>query len=74
MSLPETPVKTDIELLIESNARVEVALAKQTEALNAFGANFQWAIDQAKGIFQMFGDPAMMSMLPQMMNGTPDNG
>ena len=58
----EVPAQTEAKQILEK-------LDKQTEAINAMGANIQWIVENVQGIFQMFGSPQMMAMLPQMMNG-----
>lgn len=72
MSAPEVPATTDIERLIAAQEKVAEALNAQTAAINGLGQNVQWVIDRAQGIFEMFSNPAFMSMLPQMMGGMPD--
>lgn len=74
MSAPEAPAQTDIERLLASNAEVVRVVQAQTDAINGLGANVQWMIDNVKGIFEMFSNPAFMSMLPGMMGGVPSGG
>lgn len=61
MSYTETPVPTDIERLFEAQEQLNQRIDKLVDAVNGLGANQQWLIDQAKGIFQMFSSPQFMS-------------
>lgn len=72
MSAPETPVMTDIDRLILAQEQTQAELREVKEALNGLGANMQWVIDNAKGIFQMFSSPTFMAQLPHMMGGNPN--
>ena len=58
----EVPAETEAKQILNK-------LDKQTEAINAMGANIQWIVENVQGIFQMFSSPQMMAMLPQMMSG-----
>lgn len=69
MSYSEFPAETDVERLLASQAETQRLITGLTEAVNGMGANVQWIIDNVQGIFQMFGSPQMMAMLPAMMNG-----
>lgn len=72
MSQPETPVMTDIDRLILAQEETQRRLDVQTEALNNLGANVQWIIDNAKGIFEMFSNPAFMGQMMGQMGGMGD--
>lgn len=74
MSAPEAPAQTDIERLIAVHEETQRVVKAQTDAINTLGANVQWIIDNVKGIFEMFSNPAFMSMLPGMMGGVPNDG
>lgn len=67
MSFPEAPAPTEAQQILASLDELKGLQARHTEAVNALGQNVQWIIDQAKGIFEMFSNPAFMSMIPQMM-------
>lgn len=69
MSFPESPDETDIKRLFARQEALEAQIAAQTAALNGLGANVQWVIDHAKGIFEMFGNPQFMAQLPAMPSG-----
>lgn len=85
MSVPEAPAETEAQQILHALEEHGRRIDRQTDAINALGENVQWAIDNVKGIFEMFSNPAFMSMVPQMMrppaealnagdNGTPDPG
>lgn len=69
MSYAEVPVKTEAQQLLDKMDELAARQDGVAAALNKLGEDFQWAIGQVQGIFQMFGSPQMMAMLPQMMNG-----
>jgi hypothetical protein len=69
MSYAETPVKTEIQQLLEQQAELIARQDRLVEAVNSTGEKVQWVIDRAQGIFEMFASPQMMAMLPSMMNG-----
>lgn len=68
MSFAELTAETDIERVIKALDVLSARLDKFAEAINGLGQNQQWLIDQAQGIFQMFGNPSFLSALPGMMN------
>lgn len=73
MSYADVPVLTDTEKILAAEAETQERLQKLTDAVNGMGANLQWIVDNAQNIFQMFSNPAFMSMLPSMMSGgAPD--
>lgn len=72
MSAPESPAITEVQQLIQQQEELRKAVVAQTEAINGLGQNVQWIIDQTKGVFEMFSNPAFASMIPQMMGGSPD--
>lgn len=72
MSQAETPAITDIDRLILAQEETQAKVEALIEAVNGLGANIQWVIDNAKGIFQMFSSPQFMAQLPHMMGGNTD--
>lgn len=73
MSQPETTALTELQELTDRQDAVEKRLMTLTDAVNGMGANLEWIIENAQGIFQMFQSPAFKSMIP-MMGGMPDAG
>jgi hypothetical protein len=71
VSFPDAPVETDIEKIVRLHEENSARLDALTEAINNLGQNIQWVIDNAKGIFEMFSNPAFMS---QMMGGFASGG
>lgn len=68
MGWPEFPAATEIELVHYKLDHLKDRQDRMVEAINGLGANIQWVIDNAKGIFQMFQSPEFMASLPGMMN------
>lgn len=69
MGLPDYPAETEAKQIL---AKQELMLEKQQEVidgLNLVGSNLQWIVDNVQGLFQMFGSPQFMAMLPQVMSG-----
>jgi hypothetical protein len=60
---------TETERLLAAMERLEARQTAVAEAVNGVGEKIQWIIERTEGIFQTFGSPQMMSMLPQMMSG-----
>jgi hypothetical protein len=71
LSFPDTPAETDIEKIVRLHEENSARLDALTDAVNGLGSNIQWVIDNAKGIFEMFSNPAFMS---QMMGGFASGG
>jgi hypothetical protein len=71
VSFPDTPAETDVEKLVRLQEENSARLDALTEAVNGLGQNMQWVIDNAKGVFEMFSNPAFMS---QMMGGFGNAG
>lgn len=74
MSYADIPADTDTERILKAQAETQERLQALTDAVNALGANVQWIIEQAQGIFQMFGNPAFMAQLPGVLNGGVPSG
>lgn len=74
MSFAEPAAETDTERILRANAETQERVQALTDAVNGLGQQVQWIVDQAKGIFQMFGNPAFMAQLPNMMGGVPSGG
>ena len=72
MGYSDIPVQTDTERILAELANTQERLQALTEAVNGLGTNVDWIVQNAQGIFQMFSNPAFMSMLPNMLGGTPD--
>lgn len=75
MGFSDIPAETDperilsaLDLLDEKFDRQNARLDSHAEAINGIGMNIQWLVDNAKHLFEMFGNPQFMKMLPQMMN------
>lgn len=66
MSPAETPIPSQADR-IEANQRTTI------ELLNDLGDNMQWIVDNVKGIFEMFNNPAMMGMMSGMIQGGMPN-
>jgi hypothetical protein len=60
---------TETQQLLAAQELQGEKIDRLAEAVNGLGGNIQWIIDNVQGIFQMFGSPQMMAMLPQMMSG-----
>jgi hypothetical protein len=69
MSWSEIPPGTETEQLHHKLDQLKAVQEAQTEAINGLGANTQWIVENVKGIFEMFGSPAFLSMMPAMMAG-----
>ena len=67
MSLPDYPVDTEAQQILAEIRAQRESIEKLTEAINGLGSNVQWAIDNVKGIFEMFSNPQFMNMLPSMV-------
>jgi hypothetical protein len=81
LSLPESPVKTEAQQILDGQAEIMERLDRHADAINSVGANLEWIVENVKGIFQMFGNPAFMSQMGAMMAqggvanvGRPENG
>lgn len=72
MGYSDVPVLTDTERILAAQTETQERLEKLTEAVNGLGQNVDWIVQNAQGIFQMFSNPAFMSMLPNVLGGTPD--
>lgn len=70
MSFPETPALTDIDKVNQRLDAIEAAQGQQTQAINSLGANIQWLIDQAQGIFKVFSSPQFMNQI--LSGGIPN--
>ena len=73
MSQPETTALTELQEMRQEMTIQSQRLMELTDAVNGMGANLQWIIENAQGIFQMFQSPAFRSMIP-MMGGMADGG
>lgn len=71
MSYAETPVPSQADQILENQQMILDNQRKIMGALDGLGGNMQWLVDNVKGIFEMFGNPQMMSMMQGMM---PDMG
>lgn len=77
MSYAEVPAETDAEQikaelqavkdLIENS--VLPRLDNHADGINALGANVQWIVQNAQGIFQMFASPQFMSQMTNVLMG-----
>lgn len=78
MSFADIPADTDAERIIKALDELSARQDKFAEAVNLLGANVQWIVDNAQGIFQMFQSPQFLSMLPAMAGGmgmpAPEDG
>lgn len=68
MSFADLPEETDAAKILAALDQLSERIDAHAEAINGLGMNVQWIVDNAKGLFQMFGDPKFMQMLPNMMN------
>jgi len=74
MSYAETPVPTDVDKILAAIELQNQKIDQLTDALNTVGANVQWAIDQGKGIFQMFSSPGFMANMGGILGGINHGG
>lgn len=78
MSFTDVVPGTETERLLAAQEVQGEKIDRLTDAVNGLGKNVEWIIENVQGIFQMFGSPQMMAMLPAMMNGAmgavPDLG
>lgn len=75
MSFAEPAAETEAKQILAELKATQEKLAALTDAVNGLGANVQWVIDNATGIFQMFASPQFMSMIPSFMQGgMPNDG
>lgn len=67
MSQAEAPAETEARQILAALETHGEKIDRQTDALNALGANIQWIVDNVKGIFEMFHNPMFGSMMSGMM-------
>jgi hypothetical protein len=72
MSWPEAPAETEAKQILAALEEQEHRLNLLTDAVNGLGANIQWIIDNVQGIFQMLGNPGMISQMMGALNAGPD--
>jgi hypothetical protein len=61
--VPEQTVPTEAQQIIEALEQQDLRLDSHAMAINSIGENVQWLVDNVKGIFQMFSNPAIMSQI-----------
>lgn len=69
MSLPESPVPTEAQQILDNLAQVNARLDRQAEGINSIGENLQWLVDNVKHLFQVFSSPGFMGQMMSAMNG-----
>lgn len=81
MSQSESPALTDAEKILLNQEKILAILARHGDEINGLGQNLTWIVENVQGIFQMFGNPQMMSMLGPALSGAmagmgdvPDGG
>lgn len=74
MSLPEAPAETEAKQILANQVAMNERLDQHAAAINAMGANVEWIVDNVKGIFQMFGNPAFMTQMGSMIGAMPHGG
>lgn len=74
MSLPETPVQTEAQQILEKLDEVLEVLNSHGVAINGLGANQQWVVDNVARIFQMFGSPQFMQQMMGVLGNVNPSG
>lgn len=73
MSYADPVPDTEARQILANQEKILARLDQLTEAVNTSGALTQWIVDNVKGIFEMFGNPQMMSMMTGMAGGMMPN-
>lgn len=68
MGFSDIPAESEAKQILAQLDQQSERLDNFADAINGIGMNMQWLVDNVKHIFEMFGDPRFMSMLPKMMN------
>jgi hypothetical protein len=61
--VPEQTVLSESQQIIQGIEQLDLRLDSHAMAINSIGENVQWLVDNVKGIFQMFSNPAVMSQV-----------
>lgn len=67
-------IKAGIQICLDQLGAMNDRLDRLTDALNSLGANEQWVVDNVKGIFSMFSNPAFMSQMTNTLMGSLNGG
>lgn len=67
-------IKQGITLVLNKLDAMNERLDRLVEGFNSLGANQQWMVDNVKGIFTMFSNPAFMSQMTNTLMGSLNGG